>query len=193
MGVNVKESLDTEKISPREENILRYVSGYILYSLRLKFKKMNISTTTKAVLVVIDSWSEDPKDKDEKSFLEYTTHWISQVDRRRLFKVNDEFYVFVRSLERCPRKVLNVSSIKKYSGENIHLLLVKEFSSSNLLDQQWNSLTKDIQNNDLRMTLRYLIYKELVNIRGYSFVKAFVDALKLKEIQNKKDKQKKII
>ena len=68
---------------------------------------MKSNSSTEAIISMIESWKLDSnKISDEKSLLDYTKEWIYKIDRGGLFKVNDEFYIFIRNVELCARKSL---------------------------------------------------------------------------------------
>ena len=60
-GLPVNEiSLENLRLTLVEENPLRYVSGYIPYSLRQKYLKLKDGVTSRAILSVIQFWCVDP-------------------------------------------------------------------------------------------------------------------------------------
>ena len=113
-----------------EENTLRYVSGYIPYSLRQKYLKLKDGVTSRAILSVIKFWCVDPA-SSSKTFLQYTKEWTNNINRGGLINVTDEFYIFIRHMEMPARNILNTNLMKKYSGENIQNLLMSEFNKNN--------------------------------------------------------------
>ena len=83
-----------------EEKTLRFMSGYIPYSLRKKYKKMKESSTSKTVLKVIESWDANREENlTDCGLMEYTKEWVEKVNRGSLFEVKDSFYMFIRKLK----------------------------------------------------------------------------------------------
>ena len=113
-----------------EEKTLRYVSGYIRYSLRQKYLKLKDGVTSGAILSVIEFLCVDPA-SSSKTFLQYTKEWTNNINRGGLINVTDEFYIFIRHMEMSARNILNTNLMKKYSGENIQNLLMSEFNKNN--------------------------------------------------------------
>ena len=113
-----------------EENTLRYVSGYIPYSLRQKYLKLKDGVTSRAILSVIKFWCVDPA-SSSKTFLQYTKEWTNNINRGGLINVTDEFYIFIRHMEMSARNILNKNLMTKYSDENIQNLLMSEFNKNN--------------------------------------------------------------
>ena len=62
------------RLTAVEENTLRYVSGYIPYSLRQNYLKLKDGDTSRAILSVIEFWCVD-HDSSSKTFLQYTEEW----------------------------------------------------------------------------------------------------------------------
>ena len=60
-----------------EEKTLRYVSGYIRYSLRQKYLKLKDGVTSGAILSVIEFLCVDPA-SSSKIFLQYTKEWTEK-------------------------------------------------------------------------------------------------------------------
>ena len=60
-----------------EENTLRYVSGYIPYSLRQKYLKLKDVVTSRAILSIIKFWCVGPA-SSSNTFLQYTKKWMDK-------------------------------------------------------------------------------------------------------------------
>ena len=112
------------------ENPLRYVSGYIPYSLRQKCLKLKDGVTSRAILSVIE-FSRIDSASSSKTFLQYTKEWTKKINRGGLINVTDQFYIFVRHEEMSARNILNTNLMKKYDDENIQNLLISEFNKNN--------------------------------------------------------------
>ena len=113
-----------------EENTLRYVSGYIPYSLRQKYLKLKDVVTSRAILSIIKFWCVGPA-SSSNTFLQYTKKWTNNINRGGLINVTDEFYIFIRHMEMSARNILNKNLMTKYSDENIQNLLMSEFNKNN--------------------------------------------------------------
>lgn len=141
-----KLSEEVLKLTPMEEATIRYVSGYIPYSLKKKYSKLKDIHTKEAILAVLNFWS-DELDGSHETFLQYTKEWVDKVNRGGLFKVSDDFYIFIRHVEMHARSILNVNLMKRYAGENIHLLLMKKIENSSIIDICWNNITSRLDND----------------------------------------------
>ena len=168
-----------------EENTLRYVSGYIPYSLRQKYLKLKDRVTSRAILSVIKFWCVDPA-SSSKTFLQYTKEWTNNINRGGLINVTDEIYIFIRHMEMSARNILNTNLMKKYSGENIQNLLMSEFNKNNWIDLCWSSITSRIENETLKNTLKSEMVKKWIKIRGNALVRARVDTVKKGQFEKQK-------
>ena len=117
LPVNETSSEDL-RLTAVEEKTLRYVSGYIPYSLLQKYLKLKEGVTSEAILSVIEFWCVDPA-SSSKTFLQYTEEWTNKINRGGLINVTDEFYIFIRHVEMSARNILNTNLMKNNGGENI--------------------------------------------------------------------------
>ena len=117
LPVNETSSEDL-RLTAVEEKTLRYVSGYIPYSLLQKYLKLKDGVTSEAILSVIEFWCVDPA-SSSKTFLQYTEEWTNKINRGGLINVTDEFYIFIRHVEMSARNILNTNLMKNNGGENI--------------------------------------------------------------------------
>ena len=171
------------KLTKEEEKTLRYVAGFIPFSL-MKLYKHRSSVLAMAVCDLFETWRE----KEELGFevhtvLQYTKSWTERIDRGGLFKVNDEFYVFIRRIEMVARNVFNKQLIINYKGEDVREILLEKFDQSVLIDQSWNGLLRNIENKQLCVILKDVILKKWVGIRARSFVNAWIQVAKRKHIE----------
>ena len=88
----------SESLSPQEEQVLRYVSGYITFSLyKCLNKQKNDSAVTHCQF--LKSWKVDCGDETARTFLQYTNDWIDKQNRGGLFRVKDGAYLLFRAME----------------------------------------------------------------------------------------------
>ena len=81
----------TIEITKDEENILRYICGYIAMKLKHKFLKVKSERGAQFV----ECLSKMENDGPTTSFLDYTQEWVKKVNREGLFVVSDEAYRFL--------------------------------------------------------------------------------------------------
>ena len=75
-------SMDNQTLESDEEESLRYVAGYILYSLKNSIKSSD-PYFKKAVSGIIGIWGgkKDSGCSNSITFLEYTQYWVEKVNR----------------------------------------------------------------------------------------------------------------
>lgn len=182
---------DDLKLSESEQNTLRYVAGYIPYSIKANLKVKKDSPAKKALLCCLGHWSQDDKNATEMDFLSFTKEWTNIINRGGLFLINDEFFIFIRRVENVARTILNNKLMISYAGEDLRKVHMEKFAKSSLIELSWQSLTKSLENRQLAATLKNLVLNKWINIRANAFVKAWVNIAKLKyheEMIKKKNK-----
>ena len=124
---------DISPLDTIEEQTIRYVADYILYSIRNSLQNKRSSNGI-PILNILPCWgSKSSSDFEPSSFLDYTKEWIEKVNRGSLVVINDDLYIFVRHLEIETRKILNLNFIILYSGKNIKLKVSGKLSENNLI------------------------------------------------------------
>ena len=96
--------IDNQILESDEEESLRYVAGYVLYSLKNSIKNPD-PYLKKEVSRIIGSWGgkKDVGCSSNITFLEYTRYWAEKVNRGGLIYVTDDFYKFIRKIEYTDR------------------------------------------------------------------------------------------
>ena len=177
------------KLSTVEEETLRYVAGYIPFSLKRKYYKQRHLPEGKAILTVLSSWSSEKSDK-ELSFLDYTRNWTAEKNRGGLFVINDDVYIFIRRVENVARTLFNKSILVQYCNQNLNTELVKRLSDSNLVTLGWDAITRKLENKSLAEKLKQEVFTKWVNIRATSFLKAWLALQRLKASEEQQKKKK---
>ena len=169
------------EFTKEEEKILRYVAGYIPFSLKKKYWTRRQTPLGKAVLDMVNSWTiKADENRDSKTLYEYTLSWTEKINRGGLMIVNESFFIFVRHVESVARTVLNKSLIINYCGEDLRDVLLEKFLKHDLIDKSWCSLTRYIENDSLKDTIKIAILKKWIGIRARSFVNAWTQLVKRK-------------
>ena len=172
-----------------EEKILRYVAGFIPFSLRKRYwsqkhslRKEILVPIGKAVFSLLDSWTctSDKKDMNSVSFYDYTKSWTETINRGGLLMVNEEFYVFIRRIERVARSVFNKTLLISYKGEDLRDVLMNKFSANKYIDKSWSSLVRNLESQKLGDTIKIIILRKWIAMRARSFVNAWVQQVKRK-------------
>ena len=181
-----KKYSDTEVktvISLGEEQVIYYVSGYIVYLLRKKYNRLiksNISNiSVRAALQFPNSINANHSEHfSGNSYQEIVRNWTKLVSRGYLIEVNDDMFEFTKELELVVRSVLNTKFICKYSGQDLWDIIERKITDNELIIRAWNVLSRSITNETLiNLTKKQMITK-WVDIRAKSFVNAYIQVLK---------------
>ncbi|XP_047125905.1 uncharacterized protein LOC124807729 [Hydra vulgaris] len=164
------------KLSLKEEKVLMYVSGYIIFFLLKKYKR-NKSPSSLIICSVINSWQLSSNISDEV-LLNSTRSWIDRVDRGALMHVNDEFYLFICHIENIARSILNRNLLVNYNGQDLRDVLMSNFQKNAQLDLSWSSLTRNLENLELSQLLKLTILKKWISMRARSFLTAWINVVK---------------
>ena len=78
------------KLSATKENTLRYVAGYIPFSLLKALGNRVESDGKEALVMILHSWNKE-QTSTSVSFLNYTRDWVDRINHGGLYQVNDEF------------------------------------------------------------------------------------------------------
>ena len=88
------------------------------------------------------------------------------------------FFVFVRHVESVTKTVLNKSLMINYCGKDLRDVLLEKILKHDLIDKNWCSLTRYIENDSLKDTTKISILKKWIGIRARSFVNAWTQLVK---------------
>ena len=181
-------------LTNEEQQIVYYVAGYIVFTLRKKYKKIESggkNQVASAAVEFLDSLriTGDTSIKAH-SFLDFTRKWIDIVNRGGLIKVNDDMFIFVRHVENVVRKVLNIGLLKTYHGEDLRDMIHNELRKHSLVDIYWDTLSRHVGNKKLVKHLKEQVISRWVDIRAKAYVKTYVQIVKRKLNSLAADKKK---
>ena len=83
------------QLSKEEQKILRYVAGFIPFSLSKKYKNKS-GDVADSVRKLLNSWRDNVNsDATSHPYLEHTKSWVESKNEGGLFLVNHKFYLFI--------------------------------------------------------------------------------------------------
>ena len=169
-------------MTKEEENIVRYASGYVPYSL---MKKHERNVTEKSAFFV-ECLSSMAVNGEEESFLEYTREWSSKVNRGGLFEINDTSFTVFREIELCIRDKLSstLASFTAHPGTKDQL--VKEAFEDSDVQFYWSLLSTDIEDLSDADELLKEIVELWLTIRGFSIAGQWMEMYKKKSMKTTK-------
>ena len=102
------ESKEYNTLSTEEQETLSYVAGYLVFSLKRKYKRIQESVSSKAVAVdnfqlLISLEMRGEISYESKTFFDFTGKWMEKVNRGCLVLVNNAMFIFVRTIENAVR------------------------------------------------------------------------------------------
>lgn len=181
-------SIDTYadcEISKKEQQVLHYVAGYLIFALEKKYKRLNKNNNivATAALNFFKSMKISSVTVSANSFMQWT-----QMNNRGGLKIAcDDLFYFVRRIERVVLRILNKDFIKSYKGEDVRELLVTAIEGNRSVFLAWDRLSRAIDNSKLKTLLKKQIIDKWVDIRARSFVKSYVQIVR-KSTRNDKEK-----
>ena len=81
-------------LTPREQNAVRYMAGYVAVKLKRKFwkktKNSEIEKKRNMFVQILTSMEADHQEDNVDSIEDYSTMWTSLIDRGGLYHIKDE-------------------------------------------------------------------------------------------------------
>lgn len=172
-----------------EEQTVRYIAGFVIYSLQNSLADKR-TPAGRAAKTVLDLWAAKGGELDEdiennETIYSYTEKWVNHVNRGGLYRVNDQFYLFVKEIELKVRSVLNNNLLVNYCNEDLRKVLTEKLSESQDIDLKWTELTRQISNLHLKQKMLKQIFRKWINVRTYHFVRTWIQISKRKQDKKK--------
>ena len=178
---------ENQKISNEEEQVLRYVAGYIPYALYKKFKTHK-SKVAEVYCKLLHSWKVSSCN-NVKTFLEYSNEWINLQNRGGLFRVTDDLYLFFRTLENESRTLLTKANLDKFPGVNIRSSLFDKILAQRRVQTYWCSLTESKITGENSKRLLDIVVKYYIKIRCKAFIRVYLDLKKSSAMRKASEKK----
>ena len=190
MSTEMTSNQELLRLTDDEQQIVYYVAGFIVFSLKKNYKNLkklnNCQDVSVASFQLLDSFMTSGVTK-ASSFLDFTHKWVETINRGGLIEVTDQFFLFIRNIETEVRKYLNLSLLQRYSGEDIREILQQKLEENSLIDNYWESLTRYLPSEDLKKTLKKQIIMKWIDIRARAFVQSLVQIIKRKVSMNQSE------
>ena len=159
----------------------RCVAGFFLYKLfwLVKHKEKSVSKVMEQVLSLRGA-KEEFSEHNPMSLFDNTKAWVEKVNHSGLYQVSDQFYLFICTVELVVRGVSNYNLIVTYAGEDLREVLLSKLLKHEYVQTYWPTITRHIDNASLKGTLLLKILQTMINIRGNSFIKTWINVMKRK-------------
>lgn len=178
------------KISSIEENILRYAAGFVPFSLKRQcMKRQSSDTQYDEKMKCLNAISVSNEISNPQTFLEYTKCWVEKQNRGGLFLLNNDGYLFFRSVERHCRKHFRKQCIKSISdSSDIKSPVLNAVVNDKVAMEHWGHATVR-QDSAVSAQVMKMCIKLWVNIRCHAFAANWIQQfrhLQIKEAARKK-------
>ncbi|XP_041455704.1 uncharacterized protein LOC121408337 [Lytechinus variegatus] len=187
-----KESEGNEAASPlssHDEQVLRYVAGYVPHALSRKYARIN-SASARRICATLQEWkNEDDVHTEAESFLQYSSVWLTIQNRGGLFIVTDDIYMLFRAMEFVTKKFLNVGYIQR-KDEVMKDTIVKNIYGSEHVQRQWLKCTMNTNLESYEVDgLFGSVVNYWVKIRVSAYVRSYVSLRKREQGKTRKSKK----
>ena len=182
----VESTIDIPSLTTDEENVVRYIAGYIPFKMLKKYEMKSSKDTYN--VEVVECLHSLAVSGEESSLMDYTREWCLKVDRGGLFEVNDTAYLLFRTLELSVRKQLMISLSKgsTLDEKSKKDVIVSAAAADEDVQFYWTLLSVDITDEHQAIVLLKEMIELWITIRGFSIAKAWLE----KYLPEKKGKQK---
>ena len=157
-------------LTEREDNVDRYVAGYVVMKLKKKYRlRSEYASVLDAIKTNIDSY-----ESSIESLQDYTRVWVEQRDRGGLYHVNNDFFSLTKAIELVCRQYLDIRT------EPIEIMLSKiedDALKTDSVRSLWDNMAASISSSSQRVELLKSVIKLWSTIRIHSFAIAWTDLL----------------
>lgn len=157
---------EVKRMSEREENVVRYMAGYVVSKMKKKFPLHSDLLDSLHTGLDLAFSGDDVHD--------YTKVWTEQVDRGGLRHVNDKFYNLSVAIEYVCRKYLDMRMTPK---DDIACKIKEDCINSRYIAKLWKEIVNPSAPPLKSKELFMYIVQLWTNIRAHSFTKKWSDVL----------------
>ncbi len=166
---NLAGNNSVKELTRMEENVLRYVSGYVCRRVNEKLSTTSGDVDKEEMMLYMIDMSGDEMDGSG------TEDWTNLVDRGGLWHVNDMIYEFFVTVEKEVRHVLTVET--STTNRNVkEEMLERVRGSDDVLFNWWLISTEHDQVISSKLFNKVITL--YIEIRGFSFASSFVEKYK---------------
>ena len=105
---------------------------------------------------------------------------VERVNPGSLFLVNNSFYIFIWNIEFEACKILNISFLIPYCGENIREVIVEKLRDNKAIQSTSDFLTRNVAIKMFTEKLKIQILNKWSNIRTHAFVNTWLHVIRQK-------------
>ena len=173
-----------------EENIIRYVCGFVAMKLSHRFRKQQGEKAAIFVECLANMSVEGP----ESSLLDYTKEWMARINRGGLFDISDEGYSLFVAIELALRDKLTqhlhhsaVSGQRDLQASKGSI--IDTVSADPEVEFRWTFVSLDIEDEVVGTQLLKHVVELWLTIRGYAISSSWME--KYKQVKKTTTKRRK--
>lgn len=167
-------------LSPDEENIVRYVAGYVSMKLMKKYEAQSLEVAEE----FCECLSSMAVNGEESSLQAYTLEWTRTVDRGGLFEMNDETFRLFGEIEIKVQWHLMEVLKRSASASSTRQVIVDAVASDDNVQFFWVLVSFDITKEKDAVLLLKEIIGLWLTIRGFSVAGTWLEEYKKKSKSN---------
>ena len=178
--ISVHDEPPDRPLTSEEQNALRYVAGYVVRKLRIKFESESHPKKDELIFLLMECAGDEANEEGG------TETWLNLVDRGGLWHVNDLTYGLFMIMEEVNDLTYGLFMImeevtRQYFSTSERATTVNVIRDSLLKSNdilfQW-SLIAAVSDGYVESTVLFEIIKLYVTIRGYAFTKSCMELYK---------------
>ncbi|XP_019616613.1 PREDICTED: uncharacterized protein LOC109464120 [Branchiostoma belcheri] len=164
---------DDTAMTDAEEQVLRYIAGYIPHALLKRYQKYD-SKIAKLYVAFLVQWKVPGNSHSHTSFLKFTEGWVNAVNRGGLFTVSDQVYLFFRAMEKVVRSTVNTQQLRQDRLKGVKNDIITKLETDFLVNKYWCTLACNITDEKASVALLEKILVYYVNLRCRAFADAYI-------------------
>ena len=188
-GANVRTPpKEVVELGIEDEQVLRYVCGYIPYKLIKRYRTYDNNEGAKICIEILKKWSV-PAESEANSYISYSRKWIDQVSRGGIFTPNTQVFKFFSTVECEVRGLLRLADIASLSKINLRAELYQRCTANYNIESQWAQITPRV-NSKLVSSLKHRVLNEYIQLRCKAFCRSYMMFVKKQSSKVSKSKEK---
>ena len=163
----VASEVDKVDLGADEENIIRYMAGYIPFKLLKVYKKKDSAEAAN----VVDFLTSMSQPGPEEDFYAYTQEWTKSISRGGVYEVTNVVFTFFRQLDVVMRELLSKHLISGMINKDEVMEAVMKDKDVMF---QWAILSGQLTNEGSHSVLKQVL-DTWMTIRGHAFAKQIME------------------
>ena len=167
----------------QEANAVRYVGGYVCYTIKHQLRSRPDSNFNQEILLALwelieDLEVESESEPEEAVLPGSSKDWTSVINRGGLITMNDEAYEVFSATEAVIKTHYNIHNINNIT-DGVKSTLLKTVEEDDEVQFHWCIIASDMDADVSKHLLKKII-EMWITIRGFSFTKCYMELYKKK-------------